>query len=36
MGPGKYGIDPWIVVAPPLALAVWLLGNLGRSRSREA
>jgi tetratricopeptide (TPR) repeat protein len=35
MGPGKYGVDPWLVLAPPFAVAVWLLGNLGKSRSRE-
>lgn len=36
MGPGKYGIDPWMILAPPFAVAIWLLGNLGRIRSREA
>jgi tetratricopeptide (TPR) repeat protein len=36
MGPGKYGLDPWMVFAPPLAAATWLVANLGRSRSREA
>jgi hypothetical protein len=36
MGPGKYGVDPWMILAPPFALAVWILGNLGRSRAREA
>jgi hypothetical protein len=34
--PAGFHVDPWLVLAPPLAIAVWIAGNAWRWRAREA